>query len=134
MLFPFGLLRLIERKEFFMKSIYIITLFLNVGATSCSVADAVKFPSPVIDRGLDTNVGDKSSGVLRVPEVGRSSVSKSYASTIDEKRITTERNYKEQAPLRDYRQNKNDFSYNASCQFGFCNQTGTPQLFQQRNE
>ena len=88
----------------------------------------------MIDRGLDTNVGDKSSGVLRVPEVGRSSVSKSYASTIDEKRITTERNYKEQAPLRDYRQNKNDFSYNASCQFGFCNQTGTPQLFQQRNE
>lgn len=128
-----------------MKAIYIITSLLlvlpvysacpvdNVSA-SCSLADAVKFPSPIIDRGLDTNVGDKSSGAVRVPEVGRSSVSKSYTSTIDEKRITTERNYKEQPPLRDYRQNKNDFSYNASCQFGFCNQTGTPQLFQQRNE
>lgn len=34
--------------------------------------------------------------------------------------------------LRNFRQVPNDYSYNSSCQFGVCNQTGTPQLFQQR--
>ena len=102
--------------------------------SACSIADAVKFPSPDIDSGFDTNVGNKSSGALRVPEVSKSSFSQSYTSTIDREPKTNERNYKDQTPLRNYRQNKNDYSYNASCQFGFCNQTGTPQLFQQRNE
>lgn len=34
--------------------------------------------------------------------------------------------------LRNFRQVPDDFSYNSSCQFGVCNQTGAPQLFQQR--
>lgn len=33
--------------------------------------------------------------------------------------------------LRNFRQVQNDYSYNSSCQFGVCNQTGAPQLFQQ---
>ena len=34
--------------------------------------------------------------------------------------------------LRDFGQKPTDFSYNSSCQFGVCNQTGAPKLFNQR--
>lgn len=34
--------------------------------------------------------------------------------------------------LRDFGQQPSDFSYNSSCQFGVCNQTGAPKLFNQR--
>ena len=34
--------------------------------------------------------------------------------------------------LRDFGQQPTDFSYNSSCQFGVCNQTGAPKLFNQR--
>ncbi len=36
--------------------------------------------------------------------------------------------------LRNFRQVQDDYSYNSSCQFGVCNQTGAPQLFQQRTK
>lgn len=36
--------------------------------------------------------------------------------------------------LRNFRQVPDDYSYNSSCQFGVCNQTGAPQLFQQRRD
>lgn len=36
--------------------------------------------------------------------------------------------------LRKFRQVDNDYSYNSSCQFGVCNQTGAPQIFQQQNK
>ncbi len=38
-----------------------------------------------------------------------------------------------QTELRNFRQVQNDFSYNSSCQFGVCNQTGAPQIFQQED-
>lgn len=34
--------------------------------------------------------------------------------------------------LRNFGQAESDFSYNSSCQFGVCMQTGAPQLFNQR--
>jgi len=100
----------------------------------CSIADAVKFPSPSIDTGFDTNVGNKSSGAERVPQLSRPSVLPEDTAFSKNNAEQAERNYKNQAPLRTFRQNNRDFSYNASCQFGFCNQTGTPQLFQQRGD
>ena len=105
---------------------------IDSAANTCSIADAVNFPSPEIDRGFDTNVGNKSSGALRVPNLSSPPKSQSYISSTDKDIEPAQRNYKEESSLRNYRQNKSDFSYNASCQFGFCNQTGTPQLFQQR--
>lgn len=36
--------------------------------------------------------------------------------------------------LRKFRQVQDNYSYNSSCQFGVCNQTGTPQLFQQNRK
>ncbi len=36
--------------------------------------------------------------------------------------------------LRNFRQVQDDYSYNSSCQFGVCNQTGAPQLFQHRTK
>jgi hypothetical protein len=32
-------------------------------------------------------------------------------------------------PLRGFGQQETDYSYNSSCQFGVCNQTGAPRLF-----
>ena len=100
----------------------------------CSIADAVKFPSSPIDEGFDTNVGDKSPGALRVPELSKPKVLPQDTSFAKNNIEQAERNYKNQTPLRSFRQNNRDFSYNASCQFGFCNQTGVPQLFQQRGD
>ena len=34
--------------------------------------------------------------------------------------------------LRNFGQSQSDFSYNSSCQFGVCMNTGAPQLFNQR--
>lgn len=100
----------------------------------CSIADAVKFPSTSIDEGLDTNVGNKSFGALRVPELTKPKVLPEDTAFAKNNIEQSERNYTNQTPLRNFRQNNRDFSYNASCQFGFCNQTGVPQLFQQRGE
>ena len=36
--------------------------------------------------------------------------------------------------LRDFGPQPADYSYNTSCQFGVCNTTGTPQLFEQRGQ
>ena len=36
--------------------------------------------------------------------------------------------------LRNFGQSQSDFSYNSSCQFGVCMDTGAPQLFSQRNK
>lgn len=36
--------------------------------------------------------------------------------------------------LRNFRQVEEDYSYNSSCQFGVCNQTGAPQLFKQKRD
>ena len=42
------------------------------------------------------------------------------------------RSNKVASQLRDFGQQSTDFSYNSSCQFGVCNQTGAPKLFNQR--
>lgn len=42
--------------------------------------------------------------------------------------MTTERS------LRTFMQKGSDFNYNASCQFGICKQTGTPQSFPERTD
>ena len=36
--------------------------------------------------------------------------------------------------LRDFGPQPADYSYNTSCQFGVCNPTGTPQLFEKRGQ
>lgn len=36
--------------------------------------------------------------------------------------------------LRDFGPKPADYSYNTSCQFGVCNNSGTPQLFEQRGQ
>lgn len=35
--------------------------------------------------------------------------------------------------FRNFGSQSTDYSYNSSCQFGVCSNTGTPQLFQMRN-
>ena len=108
---------------------------IDGSSAACSIADAIKFPSTGLDTGFDTNVGDKSPGVLRVPETRQIKRQQINTSAISNRNYEeSAKNYSDQTPLRKSRQDRNDFSYNASCQFGVCNQTGTPQLFQQRNE
>lgn len=36
--------------------------------------------------------------------------------------------------LRDFGPQSTDYSYNTSCQFGVCNPSGAPQLFENRNK
>lgn len=107
---------------------------INLDSAVCSIADAVRFPSTSIDNSIDTNVGSESGGVMRVPELSRPSVLPEDTAFSRNNVELEERNYKNQTPLRNFRQTNRDFSYNASCQFGFCSQTGTPQLFQQRGD
>ena len=62
---------------------------------------------------------------------GRGSQIQNYSETPEtnlnpkENRITKQ--------LRNFGQSQSDFSYNSSCQFGVCMDTGAPQLFNQRN-
>ena len=55
----------------------------------------------------------------------------SNPSTIDKKVVNKE---EEQNYLRNFGQQETDYGYNASCQFGVCNQTGVPQLFPPKGE
>lgn len=70
---------------------------------------------------------------LTMPELSRTA-QPNFMPTPPAKPNAVTKDYSAEKPLRDFGQTKEDFSYNASCQFGVCSQTGTPQLFQQRGE
>lgn len=40
------------------------------------------------------------------------------------------RDYTPRESVQNFRQKESDYSYNSSCQFGVCKQTGTPPIFQ----
>lgn len=107
---------------------------IDGNTAACSVADAMNFPSSGIDRGFNTNVSQPKSGASLIPELSKSTRSPEYVSIPDRVKQSAEKNYTNDNPLRDFRQTQRDFSYNSSCQFGVCEQTGTPQHFQQRGE
>lgn len=56
------------------------------------------------------------------------------ASSIPESRLNPTRVTAPEKELRSFRQVQDDYSYNSSCQFGVCNQTGAPQLFKQKRD
>lgn len=60
-----------------------------------------------------------------------SSTIKEYSGIPDD-RIKQSQDNKPRKNLRDFGPQTNDYSYNTSCQFGICNTTGTPQLFEKR--
>ena len=51
-----------------------------------------------------------------------------------EARLKPSQNEEPSKNLRDFGPQPADYSYNTSCQFGVCNPTGTPQLFEQRGQ
>lgn len=51
-----------------------------------------------------------------------------------EVRLKPSQNDKPSKNLRDFGPQPADYSYNTSCQFGVCNPTGTPQLFEKRGQ
>ncbi len=51
-----------------------------------------------------------------------------------EARLKPSQNEEPSKNLRDFGPQPADYSYNTSCQFGVCNSTGTPQLFEQRGQ
>ena len=101
---------------------------------ACSVAGAMNFPSSGIDRGFNTNVGQPKSGTSLIPEASKPTRLPEYVSIPSRVTPSAEKNYTNDNPLRDFRQTQGNYSYNSSCQFGVCGQTGAPQLFQQRGE
>ncbi|MBQ7764081.1 hypothetical protein IJ384_01790 [bacterium] len=51
-----------------------------------------------------------------------------------EARLKPSQNEEPSKNLRDFGPQPADYSYNTSCQFGVCNQSGAPQLFEQRGQ
>lgn len=51
-----------------------------------------------------------------------------------EARLKPSQNDEPSKNLRDFGPQSADYSYNTSCQFGVCNPTGTPQLFEKRGQ
>lgn len=51
-----------------------------------------------------------------------------------EARLKPSQNNEPSKNLRDFGPQPADYSYNTSCQFGVCNPSGTPQLFEQRGQ
>ena len=51
-----------------------------------------------------------------------------------EARLKPSQNNKPSQNLRDFGPQSVDYSYNTSCQFGICNPSGTPQLFEKRGQ
>jgi len=51
-----------------------------------------------------------------------------------EARLKPSQNEKPSENLRDFGPQPVDYSYNTSCQFGVCNPSGTPQLFEKRGQ
>ena len=51
-----------------------------------------------------------------------------------EARLKPSQNNKPSENLRDFGPQPADYSYNTSCQFGVCNPSGVPQLFEQRGQ
>lgn len=124
------------------KFLFVLSLIISVpvlascpidGFTeACSVANIVDFPSTGMDKGRDTNVGTKYESLPKITKPGEQNNPKNYISAPKLNTEQSAKNYTEEDPLRSFRQTSKDFSYNSSCQFGSCNQTGVPQLLQQR--
>ncbi len=51
-----------------------------------------------------------------------------------EVRLKPSQNSEPSQSLRDFGPQPVDYSYNTSCQFGVCNPSGTPQLFEKRGQ
>ena len=51
-----------------------------------------------------------------------------------EARLKPSQNDRPSKELRDFGPQPADYSYNTSCQFGVCNPSGTPQLFENRGQ
>lgn len=51
-----------------------------------------------------------------------------------EARLKPSQNEEPSKNLREFGPQPADYSYNTSCQFGVCNSTGTPQLFEKRGQ
>ena len=51
-----------------------------------------------------------------------------------EARLKPSQNEQPSENLRDFGPQPVDYSYNTSCQFGICNPSGTPQLFEKRGQ
>lgn len=63
----------------------------------------------------------------------RKSSIKEFSST-PEARLNPTENDIPRKQLRDFGPNPADYSYNTNCQFGICNQSGTPELFRNRGQ
>ncbi len=83
-----------------------------------------------------------SKGAACIAQFSREPMQQTYApnsnikefSGTPEARLNPARVNAPTTELRNFRQVQDDYSYNSSCQFGVCNQTGAPQLFQQNRK
>ena len=87
---------------------------IEEGATSCSIAEFQQ------QQPMQRTYSPKST-------------IKEFAGS-PEARLKPSQNEEPSKNLRDFGPQPADYSYNTSCQFGICNQSGTPQLFEKRGQ
>lgn len=106
-----------------MKQILILSIFITTGfayascpidgtSDSCSIAEIIE-PQPMINT------------------YSQSKTIKEYSNTPETRLKPNEKSVPRKF-LRDFGPQNADYSYNTSCQFGVCNPSGTPQLFENR--
>ena len=83
--------------------------------TSCSIASKIQTSQP-----MERTYSQKST-------------IKEFAGS-PEVRLKPSQNNRPSQNLRDFGPQTVDYSYNTSCQFGICNPSGTPQLFEKRGQ
>lgn len=87
---------------------------IDLGATSCSIAE-IQQPQPF------------------ARTYAPASSIKEFSDT-PEARLKPVQNDTPSKQLRDFGPQTADYSYNTSCQFGICNPSGVPQLFERRGQ
>ena len=120
------------------KLLFLIALLLYLPAFAACPVDGIS-SSCSIAEGYDTMNPAPFSGTS-LPDLNSPSNNTNFDSEINsganygmnQITDTVTRDYSSEKTFREFGQNESNFNYNSSCQFGVCNQTGTPQLFQQR--
>lgn len=95
-------------------SVVFATCPIDGSSTACSIAE-IQQPQPL------QRTYSPSSSI------------KEFSGT-PEARLKPSQDNRPERQLRDFGPQTADYSYNTSCQFGVCNPTGTPQLFENRGQ
>ena len=99
------------------------------GNASCSIANNSDFSNVGMSNEFDNTNSTPFSGTS-LPELNKPSKITKANPGADTNVLPASRDYSSEKSFRTFRQTEADYGYNSSCQFGVCNQTGTPRSFE----